>query len=48
VRRALADLAMGRGSGHADWQAIIQSVANRELDPISAAERLLGEGTRAE
>jgi LAO/AO transport system kinase len=42
VRRALADLAMDRGSHHADWQATLQSVANRELDPISAAERLLG------
>jgi LAO/AO transport system kinase len=42
VRRALADLAMSRGSQHADWQAILQSVANRELDAISAAERLLG------
>ncbi|MEO8639093.1 MAG: methylmalonyl Co-A mutase-associated GTPase MeaB [Chloroflexota bacterium] len=41
VRRALADLAMGRGSHHADWESTIQSVAKRELDPISAAERLL-------
>jgi len=43
VRRALADLAMSRGSRHADWEATLASVANRELDPISAAERLLGE-----
>jgi LAO/AO transport system kinase len=43
VRRALADLAMSRGSRHADWEATLASVANRELDPITAAERLLGE-----
>ena len=43
VRRALADLATSRGSGHADWEATLASVANRDLDPISAAERLLGE-----
>ncbi|MEX0625855.1 MAG: methylmalonyl Co-A mutase-associated GTPase MeaB, partial [Chloroflexota bacterium] len=43
VRRALADLAMGRGSHHADWEATVQSVATRELDPITAAERLLAE-----
>ncbi len=41
VRRALADLAMGRGSQHADWEATVQSVASRELDPITAAEQLL-------
>jgi LAO/AO transport system kinase len=43
VRRALSDLATSRGSRHADWEATLASVANRELDPISAAERLLGE-----
>ena len=42
VRRALADLATSRGSRHPDWEATLQSVAERELDPISAAERLLG------
>jgi LAO/AO transport system kinase len=45
VRRALADLATRRGSQHADWDATVASVAKRELDPISAAERLLGEET---
>jgi LAO/AO transport system kinase len=43
VRRALADLAMSRGVHHADWEAILQSVAERELDPVTAAERLLDE-----
>ncbi len=47
VRRALADLAIGRGSNHADWEAIVQSVASRELDPITAAERLLAEDEKA-
>ena len=41
VRRALADLALRRASGSASWDATLQSVATRELDPISAAERLL-------
>jgi LAO/AO transport system kinase len=41
VRRALADLAVRRASGSAGWDATVQSVAARELDPISAAERLL-------
>jgi LAO/AO transport system kinase len=43
VRRALADLALRRASGSASWDATLHSVAARELDPISAAERLLDE-----
>jgi LAO/AO transport system kinase len=43
VRRALADLAMSRGAHHADWEAILRSVAERELDAVTAAERLLDE-----
>jgi LAO/AO transport system kinase len=42
VRRALADLAAGRAAEHADWEAVIGSVADRELDPLTAAERLMG------
>ena len=42
LRRALADLATSRASRHADWEETVASVANREVDPISAAERLLG------
>jgi LAO/AO transport system kinase len=41
VRRALADLALSRASVSATWDATLQSVAERQLDPISAAERLL-------
>jgi LAO/AO transport system kinase len=42
VRRALADLATSRGSRNADWERTVKAVAERELDPITAAERLLG------
>lgn len=45
VRRALADLAITRGSLQADWDATVASVAKRELDPITAAERLMREDT---
>jgi LAO/AO transport system kinase len=44
VRRALGDLAVRRANGHQDWGATVQSVADRELDPITAAEHLLAEG----
>lgn len=44
VRRALGDLAVRRATRHEAWDASIQSVADRELDPISAAERLLVDG----
>ena len=43
VSRALADLAWRRAARHAAFAATIQSVAERQLDPITAAERLLGE-----
>ena len=42
VRRALADLAARRAAADASWDATIQAVADRELDPMTAAERLLG------
>jgi LAO/AO transport system kinase len=42
VRRALADLAARRAVAHDQWDPIIQAVADRELDPVTAAERLLG------
>ena len=47
LRRALADLAIGGAIRHAEWAAMLHSVAKRELDPITAAERLLHEGTKA-
>ena len=43
VRRALADLAARRAQDHHQWDPIVQAVADRVLDPMTAAERLLGE-----
>ena len=42
VRRALADLAADRAEASAEWEATLRAVADRELDPLTAAERLLG------
>ena len=41
VRRALADLATNRAMAAPDWDAILTDVAERKLDPVTAAERLL-------
>jgi LAO/AO transport system kinase len=41
VQRALAELAVRRAGRDAAWDATLQSVADRELDPFTAAERLL-------
>jgi LAO/AO transport system kinase len=41
LRRALSDLATRRASAADDWQATVQAVADRELDPLTAAHRLL-------
>ena len=43
VQRALADLAVRRAAHQPAWDATLQSVADRELDPFTAAERLLSE-----
>lgn len=42
VRRALADLASSRAADDPAWEATLQAVAGHELDPVTAAERLLG------
>jgi LAO/AO transport system kinase len=42
VRRALSDLAAQRAAAASGWDAAVQAVADRELDPLTAAERLLG------
>ena len=42
VRRALADLAASRAAASDAWEATIQAVADRILDPLTAAERLTG------
>jgi LAO/AO transport system kinase len=41
LRRALADLAARRAADAPDWAATVAEVAERRLDPITAAERLL-------
>jgi LAO/AO transport system kinase len=41
VRRALAVLAARRAEAGADWEGLIGEVAERRLDPLTAAERLL-------
>jgi len=41
VRRALADLSLRRASGQPGWDDAVEAVARHELDPLSAAERLL-------
>jgi len=41
VRRALADRAATRAAASADWEELIGAVADRRLDPLTAAERLL-------
>jgi LAO/AO transport system kinase len=40
VRRALADSATERAQARPEWQETIQAVAERTLDPLTAAERL--------
>jgi LAO/AO transport system kinase len=41
VRRALADMAAQRAANAPDWDATVDSVAARALDPVTAAESLL-------
>ena len=41
VRRALADLASERAAAVAEWDEVVRAVADRELDPLTAAERLM-------
>jgi len=41
VRRALRDLVIRRARQRESWQETIQAVADRDLDPVTAAERLL-------
>jgi putative protein kinase ArgK-like GTPase of G3E family len=41
IRRALADLAAKRASDSPAWEDAVAAVAARDLDPVTAAERLL-------
>jgi LAO/AO transport system kinase len=42
VRRALADAAADRARARPGWEETVRSVAERALDPVTAAQRLLG------
>jgi LAO/AO transport system kinase len=42
VRRVLASRIIGRAEAHPDWGPIVEAVADRRLDPVTAAERLSG------
>lgn len=42
VRRALADLAAARARAQPAWDELVDAVAARALDPLTAADRLLG------
>jgi putative protein kinase ArgK-like GTPase of G3E family len=44
VRRALAALATTRAEANSEWDAVIGAVADRSLDPLTAAERLSAGG----
>ena len=41
IRRSLSDVAAARAQAHPAWAATLEAVAARDLDPASAAERLL-------
>ncbi|HUF06603.1 MAG TPA: methylmalonyl Co-A mutase-associated GTPase MeaB [Candidatus Binatia bacterium] len=41
VRRAFADLAARRAESDPSWDETVQAVADRALDPVTAAERLI-------
>ncbi len=42
IGRALADLGARRAAASPEWAATVEAVAKRTLDPMTAAERLLG------
>ncbi|HYM52615.1 MAG TPA: methylmalonyl Co-A mutase-associated GTPase MeaB [Candidatus Dormibacteraeota bacterium] len=42
LRRALGDAAIRRATDNTEWDALVEAVAERRIDPLSAAERLMG------
>ena len=42
LRRAAAEIGVRAAAAHPDWDELVEAVAERRLDPVSAAERLLG------
>ncbi len=47
VRRAMADLAVRRAEVSKEWDPTLDAVAARDLDPITAAERMLDDAPHA-
>ncbi len=47
LRRALAELAARRAAESPEWESTIGAVAERQLDPVTAAERLLDRHSEA-
>ncbi len=43
LQRSLAELAVRHAAANPAWEATVQAVADHELDPITAARRLMGE-----
>jgi LAO/AO transport system kinase len=43
VRRAVTSQAVRAAEAHGEWAELVEAVADRRLDPLTAAERLLGE-----
>jgi len=43
LRRAAAEIGVRAAAAHPDWDELVEAVAERRLDPVSAAERLLGD-----
>ena len=42
LRRAAAEIGVRAATAHPDWDKLVDAVAERRVDPVSAAERLLG------
>jgi len=42
LRRAAAEIGVRAAAAHPDWDKLVDAVAERRVDPVSAAERLVG------
>ena len=42
LRRAAAEIGVRAATAHPDWDKLVDAVAERRVDPVSAAERLVG------
>ncbi len=43
LRRAAAEVGVRAAAAHPDWDELVEAVAERRVDPVTAAERLLGD-----